>query len=156
MAAVLAAVVALGPAAQADPRILAYENVQNWNSKQCLLVRGEQNNNPAVQFPCGHWADQLWQVEQVNFQAPYHYRLRSLNSQRCLAVRGSANNTQAVQFDCDSRFADQHWYPIGVANGYLLQNRNSGKCLVARGQAADSPVVQFDCDERFADQKWVL
>ncbi len=89
----------------AAPSAAAAYSVMNINSGKCLLVRGNADLTPAVQFTCANYADQRWSFVD---KGGARYQLRNVNSGKCLLVRGNADLASAVQFTC-ANYADQYW-----------------------------------------------
>jgi hypothetical protein len=85
----------------------AYQ-IWNYNSGQCLVVRGSAPDAPAVQTGCNaNYADQLYAIYKNT--AGEHY-LRNINSNMCLVVRGTAAGSPLLQTPCNpTTYADQQW-----------------------------------------------
>lgn len=85
----------------------AYQ-IWNYNSGQCLVVRGTASDAPAVQTGCNaNYADQLYAIYEN--AAGEHY-LRNINSNMCLVVRGTAAGTPLLQTPCNpTAYVDQQW-----------------------------------------------
>ncbi|MDX8148108.1 RICIN domain-containing protein [Lentzea sp. BCCO 10_0061] len=130
--------------------------LKNSNSGKCALVRGVDNQAPAVQYTCLDFADQRWNLIDDNDDRIFH--LVNRNSGKCLLVQGSANDAPVVQYQC-LNFADQywtfHWYDDQNGGRYWIQNFNSGKCLLVRGGSDGTQLVQTECGS-YADQLWSL
>ncbi|HEX8868621.1 MAG TPA: RICIN domain-containing protein, partial [Lentzea sp.] len=80
--------------------------LKNVNSGKCALVRGTDNEAPAVQFQCADYPDQRWNLlDTLNNEK---YQIVNRNSGKCLLVRGTDNEAPAVQTEC-ADYADQLW-----------------------------------------------
>jgi endonuclease/exonuclease/phosphatase family metal-dependent hydrolase len=128
-----------------------YGLIRNQNSGKCLIVRGGENNAPAVQYTClPQYADQFWRFESVGWG---WYWLRNRNSGKCLIVRGGENDAPAVQYTCLTQYNDQFWRVDDPQSG-MLRLVSSGRCLLVRGTANNAEVVQYTCLPQYADQRW--
>ncbi|WP_370961589.1 RICIN domain-containing protein [Amycolatopsis sp. cg9] len=127
--------------------------LRNQNSGLCLLARNTPGENAVVQYPCGAYADQRWQMPGNGVDL---VQLRNLESQKCVATRGTGESP-GIATTCASRWVDQIWRrePDPSTGNYRLRNLNSGLCLVVRGTAAETRALQSTCGT-WPDQLWTM
>ncbi|ANN17177.1 hypothetical protein SD37_17035 [Amycolatopsis orientalis] len=125
--------------------------LRNQNSGLCLLARNTPGENAVIQYPCGAYADQRWQMPG---QGVGRVQLRNLESQKCAATRGTGESPGTAT-TCGSHWMDQIWHrELDAPTGnYRFRNVNSGLCLVVRGTAAETRALQSTCGN-WADQLW--
>lgn len=135
-----------------------YELVARHSGK-CADVEGESTASGArvIQFGCGGWANQQWQIIPV--VGGGYNKIVARHSGKVLDVQwGSLDNgTPVWQWD-DNGTAAQQWAIIDVGGGYYkIVARHSGKVLdVTGGSTAD--LTQIQQWDYFANpnQQWLL
>jgi hypothetical protein len=128
------------------------------HSGKCLNVEGESmaSGSRVVQFGCGGWTNQQFQVVPVGGG---YYKIVLRHSRKVLDVQWGAldNGTPVWQWDDNGSFAQQ-WQIIDVGGGYVrIMARHGGKPLdVAGGSTADlTQIHQWDY-VGIANQQWLL
>ena len=135
-----------------------YYEIVARHSGKCLDVEGESMAAGArvIQFVCGGWANQQWQIISVGGG---YYKIVARHSGKVLDVQWGAldNGTPVWQWD-ENGTAAQQWEIIDVGGGYVrIMARHSGKALdVAGGSTADlTQIHQWDY-VGIANQQWLL
>ncbi|HEU4833526.1 MAG TPA: Calx-beta domain-containing protein [Pyrinomonadaceae bacterium] len=140
------------------PTQTTYYEIVARHSGKCLDVEGESMDSGArvIQFGCGGWTNQQWQVIPVG---DGYYKIVARHSGKVLDVQGGGldNGTPVWQWD-ENGTAAQQWAIIDIGGGYVrIMARHSGKALdVAGGSTADlTPIHQWDY-VGIANQQWLL
>ncbi len=135
-----------------------YYEIVARHSGKCLDVEGESMDSGArvIQFGCGGWANQQWQVIPVGGG---FYKIVARHSGKVLDVQGGGlgNGTPVWQWDENGTPAQQ-WEIIDVGGGYVrIMARHSGKALdVEGGFTADGTQVHQWDYVGIANQQWLL
>jgi hypothetical protein len=136
----------------------AYYEIVARHSGKCLDVEGESMASGArvIQFVCGGWANQQWQVIPVGGG---YSKIVARHSGKVLDVQwaGLNNGTPVWQWEENGSTAQQ-WAIIGVGGGYYkIVARHSGKVLDVQWAGLDNntPVWQWE-ENGSAAQQWLL
>ena len=135
-----------------------YYEIVARHSGKCLDVEGESMASGArvIQFVCGGWANQQWQIIPVG--GGYN-KIVARHSGKVLDVQGGGvtNGTPVWQWDENGTLAQQ-WQIIDVGGGYVrIMARHSGKALdVSGASTADGAQIHQWDYVGIANQQWLL
>lgn len=148
----------------ASPKTIAcappptYYEIVARHSGKCLDVEGESTASGArvIQFGCGGWPNQQWQVVSVGGG---YYKIVARHSGKVLDVQwaGLDNGVPVWQWD-ENGTAAQQWEIVDVGGGYVrIMARHSGKALdVEGGYTIDGAQIHQWDYVGIANQQWLL
>ena len=136
----------------------SYYEIVARHSGKCLDVEGESMASGArvIQFVCGGWPNQQWQVIPVGGG---YSKIVARHSGKVLDVQwaGLANGTPVWQWE-ENGSAAQQWAIIDVGGGYnKIVARHSGRVLDVQWAGLDNntPVWQWE-ENGSGAQQWLL
>ncbi len=152
-------VVAIGAPAHATPTSIGH--LQNDNSGKCLLIQGNAQNAPAVQYTCMAYQDQFWAFLYDNGQNSD--QIQNYNSNQCLTARPDKTVVQQNCVYASNLYQSWDYIPYFTEshpNAWLIRNNGMGMangvgyCLVVQGGANNTRVAVWDCHPEYMDQLW--